>query len=406
MPGHTVTRTWQHNPTLDAPPRYRRACSYDAFIPTPLADLRVHLEGTDAGLVSEAESAIRELNSAGHPALATLGHLLLRTEAMASSKIEGMQTGVRELARAETTLQSGGKPGRTAQEVLANIHAMELALREAAAAKPFTTQQIAAIHRRLMEHAPNGARIAGTFRDTQNWIGGNDYNPCGAAFVPPPPQDVPGLLDDLAVAINDDVLPPVVQAALVHAQFETIHPFADGNGRTGRALIHVVFKRRGLAPRYVPPISVVLANAKDRYIAGLQSFHTEHIAGWLEQFAAAALRAARLAARYLNEVQALIATWRGKLNALPSAPRADAAAWAVIEALPAHPMIDARGAGTAIGRAKPRVYEALEQLEAAGVLIPVSRAQRNRIWEAAGLIDLLEGLEAGEMPDASSSADA
>ncbi|MDP3910918.1 MAG: Fic family protein, partial [Gemmatimonadales bacterium] len=272
MPGHFVTRTWQYSPAIDAPAKYRRACKYEAFMPTPLVSVPVHLAGEHAGLVSEAEAAIRELNGVGHPTLATLGHLLLRTESMASSKIEGMQTGLRELARAEIKLESGGKPGRTAQEVLANIHAMELALHEAAAAQPFTARRIAEIHRRLMEHAPNGARVAGTVRTTQNWIGGNDYNPCGADFVPPPPEAVPALLDDLSVAINADVLPPVLQAALVHAQFETIHPFADGNGRTGRALIHVVFKRRGLAPSYVPPISVVLAAAKDRYIAGLQSF--------------------------------------------------------------------------------------------------------------------------------------
>lgn len=401
MPGHSVARTWLHNPA-DAPPKYRRACKYEAFIPNPLSGLSLHLEGLEAGLVSDAESSIRELNSVTHPALAPLGHVLLRTESIASSKIEGMQTGVRELARADVKRQSGGKPGRTALDVLANIQAMELAMREAVAAKPFTIAELERIHRRLMENAPNGATVAGKIRDSQNWIGGNNYNPCGADFVPPPPEEVRTLLDDLSATINEETLPPVVQAALVHAQFETIHPFADGNGRTGRALIHVVFKRRGLAPAYVPPISVVLAAERDRYIAGLTSFRGDHIMPWLEQFAVAGRRAARLASAYLKEVQELITTWRSQLEALPTAPRSDAAAWAIIDILPAHPVIDAAVAKSATGRSV-RVYEALDQLETAGVLVPTSRSQRNRSWEAAGLIDLLEGLEAGELLDPASN---
>src|SRR5690606_1609012 len=98
---------------------------------------------------------------------------------------------------------------------------------------------------------------------------GNDYNPCGAAFVPPPPEEVPDLLDDLCRAVDEHTLPPLVQAAVVHAQFETIHPFEDGNGRTGRALVQVVLRRRGLSPSFVPPISVVLARHREAYIEGL-----------------------------------------------------------------------------------------------------------------------------------------
>lgn len=132
-----------------------------------------------------------------------------------------------------------------------------------------------------MKRALNAARIAGQVRTSQSWIGGNDYNPCGADYVPPPPEDVADLLDDLCEAINDDRLQPDVQAALVHAQFETIHPFADANGRTGRALIHVVLRRRGVALSYVPPISAVLGAHRDRYIAGLIGFRDASVDPWL-----------------------------------------------------------------------------------------------------------------------------
>jgi len=117
-------------------------------------------------------------------------------------------------------------------------------------------------HQRLLA----GTRLdahAGAIRQEQNWIGGSSYNPCSAAFVPPPPEYVPDLLDDLCQFCNSDDIPAVAQAAIAHAQFDTIHPFVDGNGRTGRALIHLVLRRRGLATRVLPPVSLVLATWAD-----------------------------------------------------------------------------------------------------------------------------------------------
>lgn len=145
MPGRLASRVWVHDPTLDAPARYRKACGYDAFIPAKLADLSLSMEAAVAGVVSEAEAAIRALNDGAHPALGPLARLLLRTESIASSKIEGMPAGVRQLAWAEARVETGGKAGATALEVLANIDAMDLAMNEAAAAEPFAVAEIAAI---------------------------------------------------------------------------------------------------------------------------------------------------------------------------------------------------------------------------------------------------------------------
>ncbi|MDQ6828556.1 MAG: Fic family protein, partial [Gemmatimonadota bacterium] len=293
-----MPRRWQSDPTIDSPAAYKRACAYKAFVPDALSSLTLNLDARLSGLVSEAEHAIRQLNDHGGPALAPLARLLLRTESIASSKVEGMQLGVRELARAEAKSESGMTPGSTASEVLANIDAMVLAVADATEVRRFGRQEIAAIHRRLLAPSTHHL-IGGRVRTRQNWIGGNDYNPCGADFVPPPPEDVALLLDDLCVAINDDTLSPLVQAAVVHAQFETIHPFEAGNGRTGRALVHVVFKRRGLAPRFLPPVSVIFADAKDRYVAGLTRFRGDGVGEWVEYFAAATIRAARLARQYV-----------------------------------------------------------------------------------------------------------
>jgi Fic family protein len=302
------------------------------------------------------------------------------------------------LARAEADLELGRTPGPTAREILANIDAMELAIGDGATAGRFELADIRAIHARLMAHALNAERIAGVIRTTQNWIGGNDYTPCGADFVPPPADDVPRLLDDLCDAINDDVLPPLVQAALVHAQFETIHPFADGNGRTGRALIHVVLRRRGVATRFVPPISVVLARARGRYVDGLTAFRRDAagVATWIEQFAAAAHAAALLAERYVSRVEALREEWRSRLTAAAYHPRSDAAAWAIIDVLPAHPIITGPVAVATTGRAKSQVYEGLALLERHGILQPLGAAKRNRAWEADGLLPLIEMMESGD----------
>jgi Fic family protein len=394
MPGTYIRKTWHHDPTIDAPAAYRRACRYEAFVPEELGTLDVRLDSRLAGLVSEAEQSIRQLNAESGAALGPLAHLLLRTESIASSKVEGMQIGVRELARAEARAESGVKPGPTAAEVLSNIDAMTLALDEATDASSFGVEQVLAIHRRLLERAPH-KHIAGQFRRGQNWIGGNDYNPCGGDFIPPPRAEVDRLMDDLFRAINDDALSPLVQAALVHAQFETIHPFDDGNGRAGRSLIHVVLRRRGLAPRFVPPVSVVFARSKDRYIAGLTGFRGDGVMEWIDQFASATITAARLAEHYVVAVRRLQERWRQQLIATGKAPRAGAAAWSIIEALPAHPMISGPVAVAATGRAKGRVYEAIDQLVNAGILTPLSEGARNRWWEASGLLDLVSGLEAG-----------
>jgi Fic family protein len=399
MRGRYLKRTWQYDPTLYAPARYRRACAYEAFVPAPLVGIEEPFSSRTMGVVSDAERAVQRVGRDAGGALAPLARLLLRTESIASSKVEGLQVDARDLARGEAHADTTGRVSQATSEVLANIDAMELAIEEATCVERFGQDHIRAIHHRLM--APARARIAGRTRTSQNWIGGNDYNPCGADFVPPPPEDVEDLLDDLCEAIEDPGLPPLAQAALVHAQFETIHPFDDGNGRTGRALIHVVLRRRGLVADFVPPISVEFARERDRYISGLTDYRNGELDAWVEGFAAATARAADLAAAYLDEVAELKQHWRERLSAGAN-PRADAAAWAVIEVLPAHPVLTAAVARAATGRAKAAVHAALDQLAAAGVLLPLSGGRRNRSWEAGGLLDLIADLEAGERPRAGS----
>jgi Fic family protein len=391
MRGRVERRTWQPSPDLYAPARYRRSCAYEVFIPDPLLPVTVELPGELAGAVSDAEAAIQALNADARPALQPLARLLLRTEAIASSRVEGMQMDVRGLARAEAHHDLGRSVGSEATEILANVDAMQLAVEEAVAGR-LSLARIAAIHGVLLKSAPRSVG-AGVVRHEQNWIGGNDYNPCGADFVPPPPEELERLLTDLCDFCDDDSLPPLVQAAMAHAQFETIHPFNDGNGRTGRALVQILLRRRGLAPAYVPPISVALAAEKDAYVRGLERFRGGELSAWIEQFAVAAARAAQLARRYLGDVQTLQKRWRDAVLALQPSLRADATAWMLIDALPAHPIISVPVGVGATGRSKPSVNLAIEQLAAAGVLSRLSQSARNRLWEAPELLDLIAGLD-------------
>lgn len=391
MRGTLTERMWEWDGENPIPnPRYRRSCRYQAFLPDPLLELPP-IEPEVAGAISAAEEAIRRLNDVAQPGLQPLARLLLRSESIASSKVEGMQMDARSLALAEAKSDLGNKIGTEAAEILANIDAMQLAVGEAAEAGELTLEHLIETHRALMERAVGGARIAGRVRERQNWIGGNDFNPCGASFVPPPAEDVGPLLDDLMRFAGDETLPPVAQAAIAHAQFETIHPFEDGNGRTGRALVQVLLRRRSLTPEYVPPISVVLAADKRSYIEGLVAFREGREGDWLRTFAEAARRAADLASAYLVEVQRLQDRWREQLA--PLNLRSDAAAWKLIDVLPAHPVISVPVAVAATGRAKAAVQQAVGRLVEVEVLIPLSSGARNRQYEANGLLDLAADFE-------------
>ncbi len=395
MRGRTISRSWKHDPTLYAPPRYRRACSYEPFIPAPLGGDAFELPAEVAGRVSDAEMLVAEINRSAGPELQSLARLLLRTESIASSKVEGMQADARQLARAEARRLAGRSVGSQAAEILNNIDAMQFAVEQAARSQTLAAADLCAIHRALLGRQIGGQR-AGRLRDAQNWIGGNDYNPCGADYVPPPAEELRPLIDDLCRFANEETLPPLLQAAIAHAQFETIHAFDDGNGRTGRALVQVVLRRRGLAPAFVPPVSVVLSQRRERYIAGLVAFREGRVAEWVTIFAEATASAAQLARHYAELVADLQQHWRTRLRETVN-PRADAAAWAVIDALPAHPVVTVAAATASTGKSAPAVNGGVAQLERAGVLIALGSGRRHRAWEPEGLIDLVVALEAGEV---------
>jgi Fic family protein len=385
---HYETLSWPADPSAPGGRAERRAFRYRAFVPDPTAGLELALPSGVAAAVSNAERAVDALNR-DPPRMASLEVLprrLLRAESVASSRIEGLVLSQRRLARAEA--EDARARDETARSVLGNVAAMEKAVALGTGAKPLRLTDVLEIHRVLMLATPT-PELAGKLRERQNWIGGNAYNPGRADFVPPPPEHVKALMSDLVVFMNRADLPPVVQAAIVHAQFEIIHPFGDGNGRVGRALIHVVLRRRGLAPRYVPPVSLVLAADSKAYVAGLAAFREEHPADWILLFAQAIERAAAKATELAIRLADLQERWRERAGR----PRSHSSAEALIVELPAHPIVTVATAQTFVGRSKQAVNEAIAMLARKGILHPITLARRNRAWEARELFDLINAVE-------------
>jgi Fic family protein len=237
----------------------------------------------------------------------------------------------------------------------------------------------------LIEH---GGRV----RDEQNWFGGSELNPCSAAFIPPPPDRLGPLLADLVTFANTDELPAVAQAAIVHAQFETIHPFVDGNGRTGRALIHLVLRRRGLSARVLAPVSLILATRAADDIAGLNATRAapttaaaERSAGWnrwIGTFAAAVTRATDDARAFQRAITAIQTSWRAQIGSV----RANSATELLIERLPAAPVLTIGTGAQLIDRSVQATNEAIRGLVNAGVLKQTTTGKRHRLFEAPDII--------------------
>jgi len=320
--------------------------------------------------------------------LEVLGRQLLRAEAVASSRIEGLEMSHRRLARAAAAPEHADA---TARAVLGNLRAMERAIEIGSAARALTVPRLLELHRELFRDTPDAQR-AGRLREAQNWLGGREDSPLGAEFIPPPEDQVDRLLRDLCEFVDRDDVPAVAQAAVAHAQFETIHPFFDGNGRIGRCLIHIVLRRRGVAPRYVPPVSLMLATNQKAYINGLttyRSFSTEELNAWVATFAQATRMAGEQAATFAEEIGKLQERWRARAGV----KRRGSAVDQLIAKIPAEPVLDVKRAATLTGSVYEAARLAIEQLVEARVLYRVGSRQRDRLFEARDLFDLVDDLE-------------
>ncbi len=396
-----LSRHWSNPHAAGLPRRDRASCDYSAYLPDPLVGRTIRLDGDVAADVTDAETTLARFDATASALADTeaLARLLLRAESVASSRIEGLEVGSRRLLHAEAAAALGHDPNDvTATEILANIRTMSWALGTVGAGDGITVDHLLEAHRRLLTGTRARAH-AGRVRTEQNWIGGSSFNPCSAAFVPPPPEHVPSLLDDLCAFSNGDDLPAVVQAALAHAQFETIHPFADGNGRIGRVLIQLILRRRGVAVRSTPPVSLILATWSDRYIAGLGETRyvgpatsdeaTNGMNRWFALFATACRRAVEDADAFEQEITALQETWRQRLGRT----RADSSASRLIDALPGAPVVTVDSAARLIGRSFQATNQAIARLVDSNILRQTNLGRRNRAFEAPDITRVFTDLE-------------
>jgi Fic family protein len=372
----------------------RLGCDYDAYVPDALIGRSFSFDGDVAASVAEAETAILQLNESATTLINTeaLARILLRAEAIASSRIEGLVVGARRLLHEQLNSETEKKSTDvTAMEIISNIDAMSIAIDAVGAGDSITLNQILEFHERLLE----GTRLdhhGGQLRHVQNWIGGTEYNPCAAEYVPPPPELVSELMEDLIEFCSDDILSPVAQASIAHAQFETIHPFVDGNGRTGRALIHMILRRRGLAQRVLTPVSLILATWPKAYVNGLDGYRyqgplTSNLAhqginAWVSQFSTACVRACSDATSFEARASTIEGEWRKKVGKV----RANSATDLLLKTLPGAPVVSVSGVANLINRSFPATNNAINTLVGAGILEQVTVGSRNRVYEAPDII--------------------
>ena len=361
-----------------------------AFVPTRLAVRNFAVDTDTVTRVARAQVAVERGAETMPSDFAALARLLLRAEGVASSFIEGVTAPVVDIVLAEAGEERGPS---AAAWVAANLAAVSEAVDEAHVG-PLTVESLCRWHQTLMTGSPTPAAHVGVVRTEQGWIGGT--SPLDAHLVTPPPNEVPGLLEDLVAYVNRSDVDPVSQAAIAHAQFEIIHPFADGNGRVGRVLIAWLLVRR-LSLVTPPPVSTRLAADVGGYGAGLVLFRTGDHNAWIRWFADAVSGAGRAQQDLVVSVERLQRDWRRRLAAPREGAkrlRSNAAAWRALELVPRHLVLTAPAVAAELAIPLKSANAALRDLADAGVLVehgtmaPTGRGRPRRLYTSTELLGL------------------
>ena len=362
----------------------RQLRTVEVAIPPRIGGLSYEPGGAEARAHDGALIAITRLDAGFGEQLAPLGDFLLRSESVASSKIEHIDAGWRAFGKA----LAGGRASAEAQSQLAAVHGLT-AMVNAAGTGPITLSTLLGAHATLMAPDYYAARDAGALRTVQNWIGGSDYSPIDALYVPPPPDLVADLMEDLLLFANRTDVPIVAQAAIAHAQFESIHPFTDGNGRIGRALISAILRRRELTRTVTVPLASVMLADTSGYFSRLMAYRDGDAGQFVAYVARAAIHASAASEDSARALATLPGRWRD--TALPRAHSGDEA---LLDRLLENPVLNADTAQQLTGTTEGSTYAALNRLTDAGVLEVLSQNKRNRIWAATDVLAELDALSA------------
>jgi Fic family protein len=246
-----------------------------------------------------------------------------------------------------------------------------------------STDAILMMHDALMR--PHDPEIAGRWRLEQVWIGGGHLGPHHALFVPPQPSRVREAMQDLVAFMDRDDIPVMVQTAIAHAQFETIHPFVDGNGRTGRALIHSLLRAKGLTRNVTIPVSAGLLTDVDAYFAALNSYRSGDPQAIITRLVDASFTAVTNGRVLVQELRDIRTSWLDRINA-----RRGANAWRIADLLLAQPVLNATTIAAALNIAPNNVYAPIETLLAAGIVTPGKGKRRGQIWRSPEVLAALD----------------
>ncbi len=304
-----------------------------------------------------------------------MSSVLLRTESASSSQIENLTVGARQLALFELGASSSGN----ASLVNSNVRSMEAALDLDG---PVTIESILEIHQRLLE---NSDQDAGRLRTQQVWIGGSSVGPHSATFVPPHADRVPALLHDLIAFCARLDIPPLIQISIAHAQFETTHPFTDGNGRAGRALVQAMLKHTGLTDRTTVPVSAGLLVDTSRYFSGLAAYRDGNVRPILQEFSRASRFAAAEGRRLIDDLDAIRLESAARIRA-----RRDAAAWRLNDHLISQPVVNTSHVAATLRISKVAAQTAIDRLVDSGVLTESTKRVRHRVWQANDILARLD----------------
>lgn len=407
--GRTVDRHWDSRTytSRDAWPNDPPRTVFQAYIPHPIngwmPDLRADLWHQVSSTTERCRAVQRTIETGSLSA----EWLLERAESLASSTIEGIRPSARRVARAEVQLALfGEQPPSDDMQALRNIWVTQHARDLAANSSELTIESLLRLHETLMGESDP---IAGQIRDRQNWVGAGALGgPLRASHVGPAPEDVPGLLKDLVAFVNvGDGESPLVRAALAHAQFETIHPFPDGNGRTGRALLQYMCLREGLSGESALPISSALMLAKQDYFDALDStrilcapddpHRSRAMHAWIDLFSQAADHACRLHERLNEHVEVLMGRWVAAARAQSIRP--SSAAFRLLSHLPSNPVLNTDRTRALLQTTERTARHAVSQLVAAGILVQRSAGRRNRVLECPDMMDAFTEAARGQPAD-------
>jgi Fic family protein len=348
---------------------------YQAAVVPEIAEVAsVDVPSDVAALAAEASAEIARFDAEIGAELSDFTAILLRSESASSSQIENLTAGAKAIALAEI----GDTSKRNASMIAANTSAMNCAIE---LADNLNEDSIIAMHTALLHDSH--PEWTGHWRNEQVRIGG--FSVHTARFVPPHHVRVPAAMSDLVKFMQRPDIPTFELAAVAHAQFETIHPFPDGNGRVGRALIHAILKNRELTRNVTVPVSAGLLSDTDSYFDALTQYRNGDpvpIIGLMAHASFAAIGNGRILAADLRSYQE---DWRSRLKV-----RSDAAAWKVADLVMRHPAIDSSLVQREFALSQPAVDNAIGQLVDAAILTEVSGYRRNRRWVATEVIDALD----------------